>query len=294
MLNWCFPPTSSVSSVAELIDRVYEGFIGEELHYGHGTDNAWDEAVALVLDSLGIADDQENLQIMISDADSSLILERLRQRVEQRVPVPYLTGRCRFGGLELFVEPGVIIPRSPIGEIIAGDAKPWVSEPVLQVLDLCCGSGCLGIAAAVQFLQAQVICADIDQQAISLAQRNVEHHQLGDRVSVIASNLFAGLESQRFDVIFCNPPYVNAADMRTMPAEYQHEPRLALESGTDGLDLVRLIVKQVGKWLQPHGILVLEVGNSEQDWDIDVPVTWVELAGGGQGVMVLEAKNLNQ
>ncbi len=269
-----------------------------ELYFGHGTDNAWDEALHLVLGSLQLPmeSDPSVLDCRINDSEKDQLIRNVRRRVDERVPVPYLTGRTWFAGLEFKIDRRALIPRSPIAELIERDFAPWYAGPPLQrVLDLCCGSGCIGLAVAAWNPRAQVDLVDIDQEALALAEENCELLELRDRVEIVRSDLFESLRGRQYDLILTNPPYVDEADLASMPPEYRHEPALALGSGADGLDITRRILETAVHFLAPDGLLVGEVGNSWvalQDAFPGIPFTWIELERGGHGVFVLTAREL--
>lgn len=274
----------------DLIDAVYDQFQRADLFYGHGTDNPWDEAVALVLGVTGFDDDEAVLRLPVGEAMVRRVLALADRRVNERIPLPYLLGRSRFADVEFLVAPGVIIPRSPIAELIHNTFRPWIHELPARVLDLCCGSGCIGIATALRFPDAQVVLADIDDAALALARRNVELHGLEDRIEVLRSDLFEAIEGD-FDLILTNPPYVDMADLAAMPLEYHHEPVRALVGGDDGLDLVRRIVDGAPAYLRNQGLLIGEVGGSAAALSRAYPRTpfiWVDLEEGGEGVFVLD------
>lgn len=266
-----------------------------ELHFGHGTDSAWDEAVALVLGWLRLPEDRADLMLdaRVTRQEGSALAECVARRISERVPVPYLTGLARFAGLEFEVDPRVLIPRSPMAELLQAGLQPWLGEREPRtVLDLATGSGCIGIAAAVTWPEAEVVLADIDEGALEVARRNVRRHGLEDRVRVVASDLFAGLSDERFDLILCNPPYVDPADLASMPAEFGHEPRSALAGGgADGLELVQRMLRAAPEHLEEQGVLLLEVGNSAPALLARQPRLawlWPELACGGFGVGLID------
>jgi ribosomal protein L3 glutamine methyltransferase len=268
------------------------------LYFGHGTDNAWDDAVALVLYVLQLPiDTSENILTQVLTTSQKEQLQTLfTRRIEQRVPVPYLTNEAWFFGLPFYVDERVIVPRSPIAELIEEQFVPWL-EPgnVNNILDLCCGSGCIGIACAYAFPAANVIVSDISNDAISIAEQNITKHSMTKNVQAIESNLFATIPATKFDLIVSNPPYVDAKDFLERPEEYKHEPDLALASGEDGLDLTRLILSQAAEHLSEQGILVLEVGNSGaalQKAYPEIPFVWLEFEKGGDGVFLLTAEQL--
>jgi ribosomal protein L3 glutamine methyltransferase len=268
------------------------------LHFGHGTDNAWDEALHLLFGTLGLAwgSDPSVLDCQLSAAEKDALIRNVCLRVDERVPVPYLTGRAWFAGLEFKIDRRAIIPRSPIAELIEREFSPWYAgRGIERVLDLCCGSGCIGLAIAAWLPGTRVDLADIDEDALALARENTELLELGERVEHVVSDLFEGLRGRQYDLIVTNPPYVDADDLAHMPPEYHFEPGLALGSGADGLDSIRRILTTAVHFLSPDGLLVAEVGNSWQSLEQafpGIPFTWVELERGGHGVFVLTAQEL--
>ncbi|TGD75230.1 50S ribosomal protein L3 N(5)-glutamine methyltransferase [Mangrovimicrobium sediminis] len=287
------------STLGELLHHCHETLCGADVYYGHGTDNPWDEAVQLVLHVAGLPVDcgEEVLDLAVTPAQRDRALELLQQRIEQRQPLPYLLGRAWFAGLEFACDSRAIIPRSPLAELILDDYSPWYTGPApRRILDLCCGGGCIGLAAA-HYSQAQVDLADIDADALALAAENRQRFGLEDRVEIFTSDLFDGLPPARYDIILSNPPYVDAADLAGMPDEYRHEPALALGSGDDGLDLTRRILACAADYLADTGLLVVEVGNSWEALEAaypQVPFTWLEFANGGHGVFALSAAQLQE
>jgi len=268
--------------------------------FGHGTDNAWDEAVQLVLAAAGIpahAGAEVATQTLLP-AQRACVQRLLARRVSEREPLPYLLGEAWFAGLRFRCDRRALVPRSPLAELLLCHYRPWYTGPEpARLLDLCCGGGSLGIAAAVLAPGLKVSLADIDPEALALAQENIALHQVNERVSCVRSDLFDALGEQRFDIILCNPPYVDAQDLAAMPEEYRAEPLHALAAGADGLDLARRVLAGAANFLAPQGLLLLEVGNS---WEAleraypRVPFTWVELAEGGHGVLAMQAVELQQ
>jgi ribosomal protein L3 glutamine methyltransferase len=273
-------------------------FTAAGLYFGHGTDNAWDEAVHLVLSTVHMPwdCDREVLSARLTLEERRHIIHLIERRIDERVPAPYLTGEAWFAGLPFNVDERVLVPRSPIAELIAQEFQPWLKVYPTRILDLCTGSGCIGIACAVQFSEAEVVLSDICTDALTVAQSNIDRHELNDQVTALQSDLFDGLQGQIFDVIVSNPPYVNAEDLAAMPAEFQAEPAIALGSGADGLDFTRRLLAEARQYLSDNGLLVVEVGNS---WPVleqvfaHVPFTWVEFDHGGHGVFVLTASQLD-
>jgi ribosomal protein L3 glutamine methyltransferase len=273
-------------------------FNAAQLCFGHGNDNAWDEALCLARHVLHLSPEEDGkiADVRLLSTERRQIAELFQQRIQQRKPAAYLTHQAWFAGLSFYVDERVIIPRSPMAELIAQGFTPWLDEiSVDQVLDLCTGSGCIAIACAMAFPQAHVDAVDISGDALAVAEKNVAHYELQDSISLLESNLFTQLPKKRYDLIISNPPYVNAVDMAQLPQEYQHEPRLALAAGDDGLDAVRVILAQAPDYLSEHGILVIEVGRSAPALEAcfpDLPFLWLDLKQGGQGVFLLTAKQL--
>lgn len=285
-----------MNTVAACIDAVAERFTRARLVYGHGTDNPWDEAVALVLGVTDLADDRASLALEVLPEAAARIEALAERRIAERIPLAYLLGRCRFMGLEFLIEPGIVVPRSPIGALLADGLEPWLREPPARIVDLCCGTGCIGILAAHVFPDAEVTLVDIDPRALSLAQQNVQRHGLGARVRVVDSDLFDGLAAgERFDLVLSNPPYVDAVDMAALPPEYRHEPALGLAGGIEGIDLVERMLAALPERLAADGLFVCEVGASAPALlraHPELPFIWPELPAGGEGVFLLFAEHL--
>jgi ribosomal protein L3 glutamine methyltransferase len=291
-------PAEELSTVADVLRWFATKLSRADVFYGHGTDNAWDEALALLCGRLGIA--PEKLQFVISarllSRERRELVRLLERRIVQRVPVPYLVGEAWFAGRRYLVEPGVLIPRSPIAELIEAEFSPWLPHTPERILDLGTGSGCIGIACAHAFPYAHVTLSDTDDKALALAERNVVLHDVGDRVEVVRADVFDGLLPSRYDLIVTNPPYVDASDMANLPPEFGHEPRHALAAGADGLDVVRRILRDARAWLNDDGVLIGEVGASADAFVAEfpsVPFVWPDLTRGGYGVFVVDADRLS-
>jgi ribosomal protein L3 glutamine methyltransferase len=280
-------------TVADLIRHGAAAFERAGLAYGHGTDNAIDEAAALVFHALDLDHAQaEAAYATRPDAGGvARVLALFDERIERRVPAAYLMGRMWFAGLEFEVDSRVIVPRSPFAELIHAEFRPWIEpERVRRILDIGTGSGCIAIACAVAFPNAQVDAVDVSPQALEVARRNVARHGLGGRVHLHLGDVYEPLGDARYDLIVSNPPYVSDAEMQALPPEYLHEPDLALRAGADGLDVVRRILAGLPDHLEPHGALFVEVGDSDvrvQEAFPDLPLTWLEFEHGGGGVFLL-------
>lgn len=278
------------------ISKAYQA----NIYYGHGTDNAEDELLWLILASLNLplTTDVSLFEAQLSGSEKEYLLTQLTKRIDQRIPVSYLTNKSWFCGLSFYVDERVLIPRSPIAELIEQQFAPWVeASEVNNILDLCTGSGCIAIALAYAFPHACVTGVDISEAALQVAIRNRKDHHLESQVNFIQSDLWSELPSERFDLIVSNPPYVSDEEMATLPEEYRHEPDMALRAEEQGLFIVEQILQQAKHYLTDKGILVVEVGNSEpalMEKYPQVPFTWLEFERGGQGIFLLTAEQLNQ
>jgi ribosomal protein L3 glutamine methyltransferase len=271
--------------------------------FGHGTGDALDEAAFLVLHALHLPPDLHGdyFAAVLTPAERHTVLALLEQRVRERKPAAYLTRRTWFMGLPFYVDERVIIPRSPMAELIERHFAPWLPnvniDAVERILDLCTGSGCLGIACAHVFPQSRVDLADISADALEVARRNTREHDLDNRVQLIQSDLFSALGGRRYDLIVSNPPYVSLNELSRLPPEYRHEPTLGLVAGEQGLDVVVEILRQAARYLKPEGILVVEVGHTHHalsETFPEVPFVWLELERGGEGVFLLTAEQLRE
>jgi ribosomal protein L3 glutamine methyltransferase len=290
-------PCDELLTIRDFIRWGVSEFTAAGLFFGHGTDNPWVEAEHLVLHAIHLTPPlaDEWLQTRLTSEERKRVLVNLRRRIDERIPAAYVTGQTWFAGLPFVVDERVLVPRSPIAELIQKQFAPWIVREPHKILDLCTGSGCIGIACAFAFLDAEVQLSDISYEALEVAQDNIERHELGDRVFAIQSDLFESLHGQVFDLIVSNPPYVDADDMASLPDEYRAEPELGLASGTDGLDFTRRLLKEAADYLTDDGLLVVEVGNSWVALDAaypKLPLTWIEFEQGGHGVFAITAKDL--
>ena len=288
---------SDLISVRDYIRWGASQFNAAELFFGHGTDNAWDDALQLVLHALHLPLplNPDVLDARLTLAERKEVVALLRRRIDERVPTAYLTGTAWFAGLPFRVDSRVLVPRSPIAELIENQFSPWLLQEPEYILDLCTGSGCIGIACAYAFPEAAVDLSDISRDALEVAQRNIDIHEVGHRVRAIESDLFDNLAELRYDLIVSNPPYVDAEDLAEMPAEYHAEPALGLASGVDGLDFTRRLLREALDHLTDEGVLIVEVGNSGVALEAaypELPFTWLEFRRGGHGVFLLTAAQL--
>jgi len=270
------------------------------LFFGHGTDNALDEAAALVVHALRLDYTQLGQQFdrMLTEDQQQQVVALFEQRVASRKPAAYITNEARFAGLPFYIDERVLVPRSPIAELVGDRFSPWIApDRVRHILDLGTGSGCIAIACALAFPDARVDATDVSAGALDVARKNVQRHQLEEHVRLIEADLLDGLEGHCYDIIVSNPPYVGKEEMQTLPAEYLHEPAQGLAAGHDGLDMVARILKDASSHLSEHGILVVEVGYSQEALEAqypDIPFLWLEFEFGGEGVFLLERSQLQQ
>lgn len=285
-------------SVRELIQRTEKQFSQAELYYGHGTDNALDEAFYLVMVAADLQFDctDEELDKPLAQETLTHIESLIDKRIKQRIPVAYLVNQAWFAGRQFYVDERVLIPRSPFAELITSQFMPWlISNNVNSILEIGTGSGCMAIACAYEFPRARIDAVDIDDDAIDVARKNVGLHNFEDRVQIIKSDLFDQVGDNKYDLIISNPPYVGQDEMQTLPEEYSHEPTHALEANENGLELVGKILQKVAEHLNDNGILVVEVGNSMEaliDSYSDIPFIWLEFESGGEGVFLLNKNDL--
>jgi ribosomal protein L3 glutamine methyltransferase len=294
--------SAQTKTVGEMLEYGQMLFEQSDIYFGHGTDNAWDEAVYLLSSVLKLPPDADRslLDNSVSADDEEKITALYQRRIDERFPAPYITKQAWFCTLPFYVDERVIVPRSPIAELIYNQFQPWCTESPKKILDLCTGSGCIGIACAYAFERAQVVLSDISPEALEVTAINIQQHDLDSRVTAIESDLFSSFESSAnnsFDLIVSNPPYVDADDLAQMPDEYGHEPDLALASGDDGLDFTRRLLREAANYLTEQGVLIVEVGNSSVALEKafpQVPFTWLEFSEGDGGVFVLTRTQLRQ
>lgn len=286
-------------TVRDFLRLAVSRFTAAGLVFGHGSDNAWDEAVYLVLHTLKLPLDRLEpfLDARLLESERREVIEVIRRRTEERLPAAYLTHEAWLGDCRFYVDERVIVPRSFIAELLHEQLTPWVQDPwaVQSALDLCTGSGCLAVLTALAFPEAAVDAVDLSPDALAVAQRNVADYGLQERVALIESDAFAALGRKRYDLIISNPPYVNAESVAVLPPEYLHEPAMALGSGEDGLDFTRIILREAKKHLAPGGLLVVEIGHNREALEAaypHLPFTWLETSGGDQYVFLLRAEEL--
>jgi len=291
--------TQNLHSIRDYIRWGVSQFISANLYFGHGTTNAWDESEFLVLDALHLNPPLDDIWLdsHLTDTEKQKVLEHLQRRIDERIPAAYITGRMWFAGLMFHVDKRVLVPRSPIAQLIEKKFSPWLSESPERILDLCTGSGCIGIACAYAFPDAEVQLSDISFEALEVADQNIQYHNLFDRVFPLQSDLFEQLQGQQFDLIVSNPPYVDEVDLADMPDEYRAEPAIGLASGVDGLDFTRRLLQEAADYLTDDGLLIVEVGNSwvalaEAYPQLDLQ--WIEFEKGGDGVFVISAQELRK
>lgn len=267
-------------------------------YFGHGTDNAWDDIWMLISGSLNLPFDINPavLEASLTDFEKKILIKNLEQRIEKNIPVPYITKEAYFCDLTFYIDERALIPRSPIAELIKNQFEPWIeSQNVTRILDLCTGSACIAIACCYAFPDAIVDAVDISDAALEVAKINQEKHNLNYQLNLIQSDCFAKLKNNKYDIIVSNPPYVSSAEMETLPIEYRHEPKLALEAEHDGLAVVINILHNAKHHLNVGGILIVEVGNSEEaliEAFPDVQFMWLDFENGGQGVFLLTYEQL--
>jgi ribosomal protein L3 glutamine methyltransferase len=270
-----------------------------QVFFGHGTDNPLDEAAALVWHALDLPHpaSAQSYRRRVGVRAHKMALALIERRIRERIPAAYLTGKSGFAGLSFRVDARVLIPRSPLAELIEQRFSPWIeARRVRRVLDIGTGSGCIAIGCALAFPQARVDALDVSRDALEVARINVRQHRVTRRVRLVQSDHFSALRAERYDIIVSNPPYVGARELDALPVEYRYEPRIALAAGKGGLDSIRIILRDAARHLKPRGILVVEAGNTEfavRRAFRGLPFTWLEFERGGGGVFLLTAEHLH-
>jgi len=294
----CASPRKEAATVGELIDAIAARFDAAGLVYGHGTDNPGDEAAWLVFAVLGLGFGDESAAAREVPADARARIDALAgRRIAERRPLAYLLGRAWFAGLEFEIDERVLVPRSPLAELIEERFSPWLRPgPVRRIVDLGTGSGCIAVALAYAFPEARIDAVDVSPEALAVCERNIAHHGVGERVTALCSSFFDRLAG-RYDLIVANPPYVDREEMDTLAPEFRHEPALGLAAGGDGLDSVIPILHDACRFLADDGLIVVEVGNSRAALESrfpQVPFTWPDFERGGEGVFLLTADELRR
>lgn len=290
---------ANLRTLRDVLRYAVTRFSESDLSYGHGQADAFEEASFIVLRSLKLP--LEKLEFFadayLTHAEINALLQVIERRVKQRIPAAYLLNEAWLMGYQFYVDRNVIVPRSFIGELLRDDLQPWVEDPegVADILDLCTGSGCLAVMAADAFPNAKVDAVDISPDALQVARRNVDQYHFEDRITLIQSDLFDALDTKRYDIILCNPPYVTEQAMAKLPKEYQHEPKLALAGGADGMALVKNIVRQARGHLKRNGLLFVEVGDGRRAVERvlgDIPMTWLTTSAGDDMVFMARQEEL--
>ncbi len=291
--------TQDLHTVRDYLRFAVSRFHQAGLFFGHGSSDAYDEAVYLILHTLHLPLDRLEpfIDARLTAIERAEILNIIQRRVQERIPAAYLTREAFLGEYSFYVDERVIVPRSFIAELLRTQLSPWIAEPeaIGSVLDMCTGSGCLAILAAHEFPHAQVDAADLSADALEVAAHNVADYELEDRVHLIQSDLFSKLANKKYDLIISNPPYVDAPSVAALPQEYLHEPKLALGSGDDGLDATRIILKHAAQHLTANGILIVEIGHNRELLEAEypkLPFTWLDVTAGDQFVFMLHRNDL--
>ncbi|MDR6374064.1 50S ribosomal protein L3 N(5)-glutamine methyltransferase [Paraburkholderia strydomiana] len=291
--------TLPFSTVRDLLRFAVSRFNQSGLSFGHGSANAYDEAAYLVLHTLHLPLDLLDpfMDARLSAAEIDAVLNVIERRATERVPAAYITQEAWMHGFRFYVDERAIVPRSFIGELLQDGLQPYVEDPeqVSAVLELCTGSGCLAILAAHAFPNADIDAVDLSAPALEVAARNVDDYKLDERIALFEGDLYAPLAERRYDVIISNPPYVNAASMQELPAEYKHEPEMALAGGSDGMDIVRRIIAEARNWLTEDGVLVIEIGNERQHVEAafgGLNLVWLSTSAGDDNVFLIQAADL--
>ncbi len=293
--------TKELTTITDYIRWAASRFVEAKLTYAHGLSSPLDEAAYLVLRTLHLPVDTPDVywRSSLTSAEIINIKAVIKRRIDEKIPAAYITNEGWFAGLQFYIDERVLVPRSPIAELVENQFEPWVDPDLVEnILDLCCGSGCIGIACAYAFPHAGVDLSDVSTDALAVANININEHDAQQRVTAIESNIFSNIDKgKQYDIIVSNPPYVDQEDMNALSAEFHHEPELGLSSGKNGLDLTRTILQQAGQYLADNGILVVEVGNSQYalvEIFPDVPFQWLPFERGGDGVFLLTKEQLEE
>ena len=289
--------TDDLHTIADWQRYITSALHGSDVYFGHGAANGWEEGLLLLsaVTALSFPELHESRECRLTSDEKSQLAALLNRRIRDKIPAAYLVHKAWFADLPFYVDERVLVPRSPIAELIQQRFEPWLINEPEHILDLCTGSGCIAIACAYAFADAQVDAADISLDALAVARMNIEEHGLSHRVEAIESDGMNALQGRVYDLIVTNPPYVDAEDMGDLPDEYHHEPELGLAAGEDGLDLVRRILRDAPAHLSEQGILICEVGNSmvhmHELWP-EVPFVWLDFEHGGDGVFAINRQQL--
>ncbi|QGZ54545.1 50S ribosomal protein L3 N(5)-glutamine methyltransferase [Paraburkholderia acidiphila] len=293
------PLTATFATVRDLLRYGVSRFSAAQLAFGHGSNNAYDEAAYLILHTLHLPLDLLDpfLDARLTTEEIDKVLGVIERRATDRVPAAYITQEAWMHGLRFYVDERVIVPRSFIGELLADGLQPYVEDPeqVTAVLELCTGSASLAILAAHAFPNADIDAVDLSAPALEVAKRNAHEHDLDERIALFEGDLYAPLPERRYDVIITNPPYVNADSMQALPPEYRHEPEMALAGGADGMDIVRRIIKDARNWLTDNGVLVVEIGNERENVEAafgGLDLVWLSTSAGDDQVFLIQACDL--
>ncbi len=293
-------PAIILKTLKDFLQWASDRFEKAHLYYGHGTDNAWDEAMALARAILRLGPDLkiDEIERTLALKEKEQLIQLVNTRINKHIPMPYLIQEVWFAHRKFYIDERALIPRSPFAELILKGFQPWLGKyPIRSILDLCTGSGCLAITCAYIFKEAQIDAVDISEEALAVAEKNIALHQCGDRVRLLHSDLYQACTEKQYDIIISNPPYVSAREMQTMPLEYQWEPKIALAAGKDGLQAVKAILHGAPEHLTEQGLLFIEVGNRAAALQKQYPqisFTWLEFEHGGEGVLLLAAQDKAQ
>ncbi|PPI88238.1 50S ribosomal protein L3 N(5)-glutamine methyltransferase [Candidatus Pantoea edessiphila] len=288
---------NELHTIQDMLRWAVSRFLAAKICYGHGANNPWDEAVQLILPSIFLPIDihEEIRNARLTTSERNRIIKFVIRRVNDCIPSAYLTNKSWFCGYEFYIDNRVVIPRSPIGELIANNFIGLIKDAPGYMLDMCTGSGCIAISCAYIFPLAKIDAVDISNEALAVAKKNIQEHNLIQKVSLIQSNLFRQLPNVKYDLIIANPPYVSVGEIAELPNEYHYEPEIGLAAGSDGLKIIRRILASAPNYLSDNGILICEVGNNVFQMNEqypDVPFTWLKFDNGGDGVFMITRKQL--